>query len=328
MAIDPGARNIFETTQKAKVAGRRFRRRRWLGGLGLGIGVSAGLIYRQAPGFWHQYVHELGEPIDSPPHQPDPHKWPDRGLHAAWLGHATVLIKIDGFTILTDPVFSNRVGLGLGPLTLGLKRLSRPALPFDRLPNIDLVLLSHAHMDHFDVPTLRALENRRIEVVTAPNTSDLIRTERYKRVQEVGWGRQVRAGAALLKALEVRHWGARMRTDNWRGYNGYSITVGSYRVLFAGDTAMTDHLRGTGEHHVALMPIGAYNPWIANHCSPEQAWRMANDARAAYILPIHHQTFTLSREPFGEPIERLHKAAGSDAGRIAVNAIGQELAVI
>jgi len=327
LAIDPGARNLFETTQQQQGARRKFRRRSWIGGVGLGIGVTAGLLYRQAPGFWHQYVHELGEPVEKPPYHPEPAKWPDRGLHAAWLGHSTVLLKVDGFTILTDPVFSTRVGIGLGPLTLGLKRLFLPAVALDRLPHIDLVLLSHAHMDHFDIPTLRALESRKVEIVTATGTSDLLRPQRYKRVQEVGWNREVQAGPARVKGLEVRHWGARMRSDTWRGYNGYSISAGRWRILFAGDTAMTGLFRNLGEHHLALMPIGAYNPWIANHCSPEQAWHMAGDARAAHILPVHHMTFTLSREPLHEPIERLHTAAGNDDQRIAVSLIGQELSL-
>src|SRR5580765_4993947 len=109
---------------------------------------------------------------------PDPGAWPDTGLHAAWLGHSTVLLKVDGITILTDPVFSDRVGLSLGPVTLGLKRLVAPATPFYRLPHVDLVLLSHAHMDHFDIPTLRRLESPRTTVVTASKTSDLLRQQR------------------------------------------------------------------------------------------------------------------------------------------------------
>lgn len=327
MAIDPGARNLFETTQEQRVAQRRFRRRSWIGGVGLGVGITAGLIYRQTPAFWHQYAREFGRPLEKSPFRPALGKWSTEGLHAAWLGHSTVLLQVDGFTILTDPVLSDRVGLGLGPLTLGLKRLYLPALALDQLPPIDLILLSHAHMDHFDVPTLRALENRKVEVVTARWTSDLLRPDRYKRVQEVGWNQCVQVGPARIRGLEVRHWGARMRTDNWRGYNGYSIETGKWRILFAGDTALTDRFRQTGEHHLALMPIGAYNPWIANHCSPEQAWRMANDARAAHVLPIHHMTFTLSREPLYEPIERFHKAAGSDDKRIGVSFIGQELSL-
>src|SRR3954451_4270206 len=97
------------------------------GGVGL-LGAGA-LIYNAAPGFWKQYQRELKRPIALPPLVPQPDKWPDNGLHAAWLGHSTVLMKVDGFTILTDPVLSERAGIHLGLLTLGVKRLVEPALP-------------------------------------------------------------------------------------------------------------------------------------------------------------------------------------------------------
>jgi L-ascorbate metabolism protein UlaG (beta-lactamase superfamily) len=307
-------------------AGKRgLRRRTWLGGVGLGLaGVGAGLVYRTAPSFWQQYAREFGRPIDPPPTKPRPKSWPDKGLHAAWIGHATVLLKIDGFTILTDPVFSTRVGIGLGPFTLGLKRLVEPALELEELPHIDLVLLSHAHMDHFDLPSLRALERRKPEVVTARGTSDLLRVARYRRVEEIGWGQELRAGPAVIRGLEVRHWGARMRTDTWRGYNGYLIKVGRHRVLFGGDTAMTDAFRHVGGAGLAIMPIGAYNPWIRAHCNPEQAWTMASEhARADCVLPVHHGTFSLSREPAGEPLERLLACAGRDTRRVVLRQVGE-----
>ena len=235
-----------------------------------------------------------------------------------------MLFKIDGFTFVTDPVFSTRIGLGFGPLTLGLKRMVEPALELSHLPKLDLVLLSHAHMDHFDLPSLRALENRNLPVVTANGTSDLLRVPRYKEVREIAWGQSTQVGPLAIKALEVNHWGARMRSDTWRGYNGYLLECGRWRVLFAGDTALTDSFRNVGGAHLALMPIGAYNPWIRVHCNPEQAWRMANDARADIVLPLHHQTFHLSQEPREEPIERLHMAAGNATERIALTHIGQE----
>src|SRR5258708_21303450 len=112
----------------------------------------------------------MSRPIGQPTLRPDPRQWPDTGLHAAWLGHSTVLLKVDGTTILTDPVFSNRVGLSLGPITLGLKRLVAPAVPLSRLPHVDLIVLSHAHMYHFDIPTLRRLEDRRPSLVPASRT--------------------------------------------------------------------------------------------------------------------------------------------------------------
>src|SRR5690349_9734703 len=100
--------------------GNNWRRRTVLGGAGLaGVAGVGSFIYRAAPAFWQQYTAELKRPILDPAHQPDPFRWPDQGLHAAWLGHTTVLLKIDGFTILTDPVFSDRAGIHLGLVTLG-----------------------------------------------------------------------------------------------------------------------------------------------------------------------------------------------------------------
>jgi len=305
---------------------RRLRRRAWIGGLGIGAaGIGAGFLYRQAPFFWKQYARELGEPVLAPRYRPNPARWPDTGIHAAWLGHATVLLKIEGVTVLTDPVFSIRAGVNLGPLTIGVKRIVEPALEIEQLPRIDLVLLSHAHMDHFDIPSLRVLEHPRTQVVTARATSDLLRVGRYARVQEAGWGESVEAGPLTVRALQVNHWGARMRTDVWRGYNGYVIASGRRRVLFAGDTAATDLFRHAGGADLAIMPIGAYNPWIRYHCNPEQALAMADDARADRILPVHHKTFHLSREPVDEPIARLIEAAGNAArDRVVLQEIGQE----
>jgi len=301
--------------------------RRSLIGGAIGVAGLGAMAYRAAPAFWQQYARELGRPILNPSEHPDPHRWPDRGLYAAWLGHATMLLKMDGMIILTDPVFSDRVGLSLGPFTLGLKRLTAPALKLAGIPRPDLILLSHAHMDHFDLPSLRALEHPKTSVITATKTSDLLRVNRYAGVTELAWGQRARSGAAEIRAFEVNHWGARMRTDTYRGYNGYLIEVGRYRVLFGGDTADTDlfrSLRTSRPYDLAVMPIGAYNPWIHYHCTPEQAWRMGNDAGTEFFVPVHHQTFQLSREPFTEPIERFHHAAGPHLDRIALTRIGQE----
>jgi L-ascorbate metabolism protein UlaG (beta-lactamase superfamily) len=248
-------------------------------------------------------------------------------LHASWLGHTTVLLKVDGITILTDPVFSTRVGLNFGPLTVGIKRLVAPALRLVELPKIDLILLSHAHFDHFDIPTLRVLESRHTNVVTAAKTADLLRVKRYSAVHEVGWGESAQVGPASIRAFQVNHWGARMRNDTYRGYNAYTIDVGSRRILFGGDTAVTTafrSVRSSRPFDLAIMPVGAYDPWIHYHCTPEQAWQMANDAGAEFILPVHHQTFALSSEPYLEPISRLYGAAGNQSERVALDGIGQE----
>lgn len=306
----------------------RWSRRGWIAGAGAaGVAGTGALLYALAPGFWRHYFGEMKRPVAPSPLRPRPERWPDRGLHAAWLGHATVLLKVDGFTILLDPIFSVRAGINVGPVTLGIKRLVEPALRIRELPAIDLILLSHAHMDHMDLPSLRRLERRYTTVVTASQTSDLVRVERYRSVLEAGWGDRLQVGPASIVGLEVNHWGARMRTDHYRGYNGYLIETGRYRVIFGGDTAITDsfaRLRSSRRVDLAIMPIGTYNPWIRRHCTPEQAWKMTNDAGAEFLLPIHHQTFPLGREPVEEPIERLYRAAGNHADRIALRRIGEE----
>ena len=305
----------------------KWKRRTILGAGTAGMATTGALLYRAAPSFWNQYAAERKRDIAPPPVVPDVKHWPDHGLHVAWLGHSTTLLKIDGFTIITDPVFSDRAGVNLGVTTLGVKRLVAPALEISELPEVDLILLSHAHMDHFDLPSLRRLESRQVDVVTASQTSDLLRVAKYKTVSELKWGEVRQVGPATVRGLEVNHWGARVRTDTFRGYNGYLLQVGRYRVLFAGDTANTEKLRGvadSGSVDLAIMPIGAYNPWIHYHCNPEQAWRMTQEARAEHVLPIHHSTFLLSREPMSEPLERFQNAAGAESKRIVVRGIGEE----
>ncbi len=288
---------------------------------------TAKFLRRAAPAFFREISKEYARPITPAPYHPQARQWPECGLHAAWLGHSTVLLKIDGFTILTDPVFSPRVGLNFGPVTIGIKRLVDVAAVPDELPPIDLILLSHAHMDHFDLPSLRRLEDPRTQVITAAHTSDLLRPRRYAQVHELRWRETVQTGPARVTAFEVAHWGARMRSDVHRGYNGYLIEINDRRIIFGGDTAYTTafkQIRSSTPIDLAIMPIGAYDPWIRVHCNPEQAWSMANDAGAEYVLPVHHQTFALSREERLEPIERLLRTAGSANDRVCLQVIGQE----
>jgi len=309
---------------------RLFRRRTLVGTLGTTAGLTgaAYAVYRSAPGMWRNFYADLGRPIADPSFTPDPTQWPDKGLHAAWIGHSTVLLKIDGFTVLTDPIFSDYAGVHMGMVSVGVKRTTRSALTPETLPAIDLILLSHAHMDHMDLPSLRALEDSKTMVVTARHTSDLLRVPRYRRVHELGWNESVQVGPLQVRATEVRHWGARMRVDTYRGYNGYVLESANHSVVFAGDTAYTDifkKLRRSKPHDLVVMPIGAYNPWITNHCSPEQAWEMAQDAGCRLMMPVHHQTFPLSNEPIREPIERLLEAASGNLDMVALQSVGEEI---
>lgn len=260
--------------------------------------------------------------LPAAPHRPEPQSWTDDRLTAAWLGHATVLLNFFGTWIVTDPALESRVGIGRGLAKLGPRRLVRPALRARELPPLDLVLLSHAHMDHTDLGTLRAIR-REVPVIVQEGNRDLVR--RFRRVEELAWGESTEADGVTVESVEVRHWGARMVTDRHRGYGGYLLSKADRAVLFAGDTAYTDAFARIGERvkvDLAILPIGAYDPWIANHASPEQAWRMFKQAGAEYLLPVHHSTFRLSREPAAEPMQRLLAAAGAEQWRVVVREIG------
>ena len=264
-----------------------------------------------------------GRCITPAPHRPDPAVWPNDRLTAAWLGHATVLLNFEGTWLLTDPVLERRIGLGRGLVKLGPRRLIQPALGKRDLPPLDGVLLSHAHMDHTDLGTLRAIPPR-VRVVVQSGNRDLVR--RFHAVDELAWGQTTAIGDLEIESVETRHWGARMVTDRHRGWGGYLLRKGGRTVLFGGDTAYTDvfsTLRDRGPVDLAILPIGAYDPWVTSHASPEEAWRMFRALGAEYLLPIHHSTFRLSREPMDEPVRRLLAVAGAERWRIVMTEVGQ-----
>lgn len=268
--------------------------------------------------------HVLPAPV-----KPTPDQWSDNAITLSWLGHATVLINFYGIWILTDPAFGNRIGVSLGLGTVGPKRYVSPALPLKKLPPIDAVLLSHAHMDHMDLPSLGHFPAKTF-AVTAKVTSDVLSGTRLKGATELAWNDHTtfknQKGELEIQAIEVNHWGKRWPSELERGYNGYILRREGKALLFGGDTAHTllfSELRSKGPFEAAIMPIGAYQPWIWNHCTPEEAVEMANRAGAKYIVPVHHQTFKLSDEPMNEPIERFEAALAKEPERVAVRRIGE-----
>jgi L-ascorbate metabolism protein UlaG (beta-lactamase superfamily) len=279
-----------------------------------------------------RFLLEGFRPIAAAPHHPVPARWPDDGITGAWLGHSTVLINFYGLWIVTDPVLASRCGLRFGPFTIGPRRRVRPALTVRQLPAIDLLLLSHAHMDHLDLWTLRRLPGRP-HAVTAAGLRDLLAGMPLSGITELAWDESARIetphGAVQVTARKVAHWGARMRTDDWRGYCGFLLERNGRKIGFAGDTARTsfNHWANGTEIDLLAVPIGAYNPWVASHCNPEQAIEMAGEARARMLLPIHHTTFQLSAEPMDEPVARFRAALRESPERIAATEIGETFRV-
>lgn len=287
-------------------------------------------VRRWASHLWREAIVKSWHPIAPAFAKPNPSQWSDQRVTAAWLGHATVLINFFGINVLTDPVLFPRVGIRIPFLfTIGPKRLTAPALTVHELPRIDIVLLSHAHFDHFDWRTLSHLD-RAAKVITAPRTRDLLNWTRLRDITELSWNESesihTSAGTIKITAVPVKHWGARMQHDDHRGYNAYLIERNNCRILFGGDTAFTEtftELRAHGPIDLAIVSIAAYDPWIRSHANPEQAVQMANDAGARFIMPIHHQTFRLSFEPYREPIERFEAALPGQSERIALREIGE-----
>lgn len=316
-------------------------RRTFLKYLALGAATGVGGISwwvcvskQRAARYARRFLADARRQIIPAPAKPNPKTWSDNEITLAWLGHSSVLINFYGLNILTDPALGSRIGISLGILgTVGNKRYIAPALRPKELPPIDVLLLSHAHMDHMDLPTLRYFPPATL-TVSARETSDLLVSARRKNIQELGWGESTvfrsAKGELRIEAFEVKHWGARWPSEVPRGYNGYVLRREGKAVLFGGDTARTplfSEIRARGPFEIALMPIGAYQPWIWNHCTPEQALEMANVARARYILPIHHQTFRLSDEPMHEPIERLETALAHEPERLALRNPGESFVV-
>jgi L-ascorbate metabolism protein UlaG (beta-lactamase superfamily) len=283
--------------------------------------------------FVRERAREFGRDVPSPSNRPTPDSWSDSSITLTWLGHATVLVNFYGFWILTDPVLFPRIGVDLVVGSLGPLRLVDCAIPADELPELDLVLVSHAHFDHLDTPSL-AMVLGRPAAVMAVGTSDLLPWRAYSSITELRWDQTTRVrgrhGDALVRAIEVKHWGARLRRDTWRGYTGFVVEREGRRLLIAGDTAATPLFRSHrryGPYDAAVMPIGAYNPWIRNHCTPEQAVAMADAASARLFVPVHHQTFRLSNEPYNEPIERAAAALQAEHDRLAVSEVGETVVI-
>ncbi len=281
--------------------------------------------------FLRSRLAEFGQDVPPAPHTPAPATWNDNAVTLAWLGHATVLINFYGLRILTDPVLFQRIGVDLGIGSFGPLRLVQCALTPEALPEIDLVLVSHAHFDHLDTPSLAAVRGRPVAVMAAA-TSDLLPRRHYSAVHELRWNESVTVttphGDALVRAIEVKHWGARIQRDTHRGYGGFIVEREGRRLLIGGDTANTAAFaahRRYGPFVAAVMPIGAYDPWISNHCTPEQAVTMADAAGARLIVPVHHRSFSLSREPVDEPIERAERMLLAERDRLGWRDIGQTL---
>lgn len=267
--------------------------------------------------------------------RPSPDEASECCLWACWLGHSTVLINFGGTWILTDPVLFGSYGIRILGLTLGPHRITPPALSIEEIPKPDIVLLSHAHLDHMDRQTLSAIAERwsgEIDVLTATNTRDVIDDLPWRSVNEMDWGDTTTMHRVSVEAIQVRHNGWRIPGEpcrangqkrTGRSFNGYVLEGNGVRVVFGGDTAYTETFQSLkGPVDLAIMPIGAYDPYPETHCTPEESLAMTRMMGARAMLPIHHSTFRQSEEPVHDPMKRLRRAIEKSPTTLAVAGIG------
>jgi L-ascorbate metabolism protein UlaG (beta-lactamase superfamily) len=231
-----------------------------------------------------------------------------------FVGHATFLIQAEAGNILTDPMFSERAG----PWNLlGPRRVRPPAIAFDALPPISIVLLSHNHYDHCDVRVLRLLAQRfDPRVITPLGNARLVRSTGLRRVEELDWWQPAATTPLPITLTPAHHFSARGPFDRNRAlWGGFVVAAGTQRLYFAGDTAygpfFADVRRRLGPIDLALLPIGAYEPrWFmkAVHMNPDEAVQAHLDLQAAASIGMHFGTFQLTTEGIDEPVHALNRA--------------------
>ena len=245
-------------------------------------------------------------------------------LSVSWLGHATALLEIDGYRLLTDPVWSERVSPSQA---VGPQRLHPPPLALEALPALDAVVISHDHYDHLDMDTVRALaRSQRAVFVTALGVGAHLRAWGIpaSRVVELDWGSAHTIDDLTLTCTPARHFSGRFLSRNNTLWSSWVVAGPTHRAYFGGDSGYTGSFAEIGSTHgpfdLTLLPIGAYNrSWPDIHMNPEEAVRAHLDLNARGVLvPIHWGTFRLAPHPWAEPAERLVQAAEAAGVRIAV----------
>ncbi|MCC6232847.1 MAG: MBL fold metallo-hydrolase [Verrucomicrobiales bacterium] len=222
-----------------------------------------------------------------------------------WIGHASFLIQFTDLNVLIDPNFANWLFL--------LKRVRRAGIKLTDLPPIDLVLLTHAHFDHFHKKTLRRLPEPRLGVMPW-GMGDLARGVGFHRIIELQWWETFAHGDWSVTLTPCDHWGARTLHDHHRGYGGFVLRHQGRSIYHAGDSAYFGGFKEIGRElqpEIALLPIGAYYPdtFRRVHMGPDEAMKAFKDLRSSWFVPMHFGSFKLSFEDLDEPPRWLSQLA-------------------
>jgi L-ascorbate metabolism protein UlaG (beta-lactamase superfamily) len=285
-------------------------------------------------------VRELGGSRDSTrPRKPIPLAVPPKvettplDLAVSWYGHSTALVEVDGYRVLTDPVWSRRCSPSR---TVGPQRMHEVPVPLEALPALDAVLISHDHYDHLDIDTIVGLaHSQRAPFVVPLGVGAHLRKWRVpeNRIIELDWHESHQIGELTLVCTPARHFSGRLLTRNTTLWASWVIIGPRHRAFFGGDTGYTKSFAEIGMDHgpfdLSLLPVGAYHPaWPDIHMNPEEAVRAHLDiteAGSGLLLPIHWATFRLALHPWAEPIERLLAAADPAGVEVVVPRPGERV---
>ena len=237
---------------------------------------------------------------------------------ATWIGHATLLVQMDGFNILTDPHFSQRAS----PVQwAGPQRVVAPGITLAELPPIDYVVISHDHYDSLDTASIRGLFQRpggELTTFIVPlKLGAWLRNLGITRVVALDWWESYQQPGIRLTAVPAQHWSKRTPfSTNTTLWAGWAIRSSSFSFYFCGDSGYYQPMfqeigARLGPFDLAAIPIGAYEPrWFmkSKHLNPEEALKVHQDIRAGTSIAIHWGTFILTDEPLDEPPQRLRKA--------------------
>ena len=222
-------------------------------------------------------------------------------VRVTWIGHASFFIQFPEHAILIDPNWAKWHGI--------VKRERLPGLHIDAVPEVDLILVSHAHFDHLHKPSLRTLKARQ-GIVVPQGSRSLVKRLGFDSVHEMAIWDELSFEEMDVVHTPSHHWGARYIHDTHRDYGGYIVKAGGRSVFHCGDSAYFDEFKEIGKRHevdIALMPIGAYDAPSGRdvHMNPEEAVQAFADLGANLMIPMHYGTFPLGGEQHSEPVERL-----------------------
>jgi N-acyl-phosphatidylethanolamine-hydrolysing phospholipase D len=271
-----------------------------------GFGAGAGVWMRKT---WTAFVPRAGGAVRVPYDGAAIARSPS----LTWIGHATFLVRMDGVTFLTDPVFSNWAA-PIAPF--GAPRAVPPGVPLDELPAVDFALLSHDHYDHADRSSVKRLAKRGVRFVVPRGLGEWVRDAGGTAV-ELDWWQSVEINGVKIHCVPAQHFSGRSLSDgNKRLWAGWVVSGPTRRFYHAGDSGYSADFKAIGERlgaiDLAAVPIGAYQPSELMHfvhTTPEEALRIGQDVGARRVVAMHFGTFDLADEPLDEPPQRFRVAA-------------------